>query len=100
MTEDTRRALEIIQPMAKELKIKVTADESIMYMNGQPIGIGCNSTLATTMEALGYMFLEKYPKWRCTEISKDLKEDITRYWISAAALKKIMQSRESKKEEA
>lgn len=96
MTEDTRRALEIIKPMAKELNIDVRADESILYMNGQPIGIGCNSTLATTMEALGYMFLEKYPKWRCTDISEDLKEDITRYWISAAALKKILQSRENK----
>ena len=96
MTEDTKRALAIIEPMAKELGITVKADESILYMNGQPIGIGCNSTLATTMEALGYMFLEKYPKWRCTDISEELKEDITRYWISAAALRKILQNRESK----
>ena len=96
MTEDTKRALAIIEPMAKELGITVKADESILYMNGQPIGIGCNSTLATTMEALGYMFLEKYPKWRCTDISEELTEDITRYWISAAALRKILQNRESK----
>lgn len=96
MTEDTKRALAIIEPMAKELGITVKADESILYMNGQPIGIGCNSTLATTMEALGYMFLEKYPKWRCTDISEELKEDITRYWISAAALRKILQNRENK----
>ena len=61
MTEDTKRALEIIKPLADELNISVDADRSLLYMNGQAIGIGCNSTLATVMEALGYIFLEKYP---------------------------------------
>lgn len=60
MTSDTKRALEIITPMAKALNIKVTADDSFLYCNGQAIGIGCNSTYATIKEFIGYVFATVY----------------------------------------
>ena len=57
MTNDTKRALELIEPMAKELNIEVKADDKLLYCNGQAIGIACNSTYATINEFLGYAFL-------------------------------------------
>lgn len=60
MTEDTKRAIEAIDPIAKELKIKVTADDSFLYCNGQAIGIGCNSAYATIKEFIGYVFATVY----------------------------------------
>lgn len=60
MTEDTKRALEVIAPMAKELHIKVSADNSFLYCNGQAIGIGCNSAYATIKEFIGYVFATVY----------------------------------------
>lgn len=66
MTNDTKRAIEIIEPMAKELKIEVSADDRLLYCNGQAIGISCNSTYATINEFLGYAFLRmcdrEYPR--------------------------------------
>lgn len=56
MTEDTKRAIEAIEPIAKELHIKVTADDSFLYCNGQAIGIGCNSAYATVTEFIEYAF--------------------------------------------
>ena len=81
MTEDTKRAVEIIKPIAKELGIRIDADEKRLYLNGQAIGISCNSTYATVMEALGYLFLREYPRFRMTSITKGLKDDIERYWV-------------------
>ena len=90
MTEDTKRALEVIKPMCEFLGISIGADKSLLYMNGQAIGIGCNSTYATVMEALGYMFLKEYPKFRYgAVIDGDIQEDIKRYWISKPALNKL-----------
>ena len=40
MSEDTARALEVIEPMAKALNIHVRADRKFLYLNGQAIGIG------------------------------------------------------------
>ncbi len=60
MTEDTKRALEVIAPMAKELHIQVDADNSFLYCNGQAIGIGCNSAYATIKEFIGYVFATVY----------------------------------------
>ena len=60
MTEDTKRAIEAIEPIAKELNIKVTADDSFLYCNGQAIGIGCNSAYATIKEFIGYVFATVY----------------------------------------
>lgn len=93
MTEDTRRALEIIKPIAKELNVKVDADNSILYLGDQAIGIGCNSTYATVMEAIGYFFLMEYTHWRKVDVTKETGEDIRRYWISRTALKKLLEER-------
>ena len=63
MTEDTRRALEIIAPMAKELDIEVKTQGSYgnyLVCNGQYIGIADNSTFATIMEFIGYVFATVY----------------------------------------
>ena len=55
MTEDTRRALQIIEPIMQELGVEVeTTDKPCcLYLDGQAIGISCNSTYATVMEAIG-----------------------------------------------
>lgn len=89
MTEDTRRAIQIIQPICDALGIEVDADERMLYMDGTGIGISCNSTYATMMEALGYIFLQHYPAFRRAPIDGHLSKDIRRYWISPAALKKL-----------
>lgn len=41
MTEDTKRAIEIIKPIADELNIPVDADESLLYSGDQVIGMVC-----------------------------------------------------------
>lgn len=98
MTNDTRIALEKIQPIAYELNIDVKADGSFLYCDGQPIGIGCNSTYATINEFLGYAFLQMCQReYRFKEgmaEAKELQEAIKRYWISKAALKKIRAAEE------
>ena len=51
-------------------------------MNGQPIGIACNSTYATLMEAIGYIFYQEYARFRYgTKMNRKLQETITRYWV-------------------
>lgn len=95
MTEDTKRAIEIIKPIADELNIPVDADESLLYIGDQAIGIGWNSTYATVMEALGYIFLTEYPRFRYgTVVDGSLAKNIRRYWISKAALKKMREGKE------
>lgn len=93
MTNDTKRALEIIEPMAKELNIEVDADDKLLYCNGQAIGISCNSTYATINEFLGYAFLRMCQReYRFRDSFEDavwLQEDIRRYWVSDAVLKKM-----------
>ena len=93
MTNDTKRAIEIIEPMAKELNIEVSADDRLLYCNGQAIGISCNSTYATINEFLGYAFLRmcnrEYRFRESIEEAQALQEDIRRYWVSDAVLKKM-----------
>lgn len=90
MTEDTKRAIEIIQPIADELDIKVTATDRILRMDGQAIGISCNSTYATLMEMIGWIFLDKYVnEFRRVGLDRDAEEDIARYWINEEALRKV-----------
>ena len=86
MTEDTRRALDIIKPMADELNIRVDADDRLLYCNGQAIGIGCNSTYATVLEFIGYVLVKEYSKWR--RLSPKLLSDAKRFWISEEMVKK------------
>lgn len=91
MTEDTKRALEAIAPIAKELRIDVSADENILYCNGQAIGIACNSTYATIMEFIGYVFATTYNKDRLIShgipIPARLMNRIQDYWFTDSQLK-------------
>ena len=91
MTEDTRRALEIIKPMADELRIEVKAVGDMLLCNGQAIGISCNSTHATIMEFIGYVFATVYNRERIKiyheEIPPKLRDRIKRYWYSDRELR-------------
>lgn len=90
MTEDTKRALEILQPICDLLGISLAADKGLLYMRDQAIGIGCNSTYATVMEAIGYIFQTEYPRFRQGAVTgRDLEEDIKRYWLSRPAMEKL-----------
>ena len=90
MTEDTKKALEIIRPMAKELRIEVDADEKLMYCNVQAIGISCNSTYATIKEFLGYAMWYLSKRGDCRyRIPRSLEEQIKEYWYSDAQLKQM-----------
>ena len=91
MTEDTKRALEAIEPIAKALNIKVTADSKFLYCNGQAIGIGGNSTYATVMEFIGYVLIAEYD--RRFILTEDLPayymKHVKEYWFSDEQLKKV-----------
>ena len=93
MTNDTKIALEVIRPLAAHLNIEVDADDKLLYCNGQAIGISCNSTYATINEFLGYAFLRMCQReYRFRDSIEDalwLQEDIRRYWVSDAVLKKM-----------
>ena len=83
MTDDTKRAVEALKPLMRELKIEISADKYHLYLNDQAIGIDCNSTWATIMEAIGYVFQTQYVKdfRRLKEgTKKDLAVNIKRYW--------------------
>ena len=80
MTEDTERALEIIEPLANELGFVVSATENLLFMNNEPIGITCNSTSATLYEMIGWMFWEKWLQHRPVRDGETLEETIKRYW--------------------
>ena len=92
MTNDTRIALEKIEPIAYELGIEVSADDKFLYCNGQAIGISCNSAYATINEFIGYAFLNmcnrEYRFKKCGE-SRTVTEAVKRYWISKAMLNKL-----------
>lgn len=89
MTEDTKRALEIIKPMADFLKLEVTADDTMMYVGGKNIGIGCNSTYATVMEFIGYMICEYEYRFRDLNLTEKQIGSIQRYWFSDEQIKKF-----------
>lgn len=90
MTDDTKRALEIIQPIAEMLNIKVSADNKILYLDGMGIGIAMNSTYATLMEFIGWLFAKKYdPKFREIKLTEEQQETIGLYWITPEMLKKL-----------
>lgn len=100
MTEDTKRALEIIEPMAKELNIDISADDRLLYCNGQAIGIACNSAYATIKEFLGYAMIwlgerESY-RWKVPE---KYAIEIKRYWVSKDQMKKLDIGQEESEDE-
>lgn len=81
MSNDTKRALEIIAPMANELHIQIAADQYYLYCDSQAIGIACNSTYATIMEFVGYLvFL--WAADREIKLPKEIDKRIKRYWYS------------------
>lgn len=93
MTPDTERALKIIEPIAKELNIRVSADDKRLYVDDPyfgetAIGISCNSTYATLMEFIGVLTL-RHARDRRWEVSKKQQETIKRYWVSMDALRKV-----------
>ena len=99
MTEDTKRALAIIQPMAKELNIEVAADDSLLYCNGQAIGIAWNSTYATIKEFLGYAMIwigRREYRWK---VPDKFESEIKRYWISKDQMKKLGLNKEESEDE-
>ena len=93
MTADTERAMAVIKPLADELKYNVDADENLLYVNGIGIGIACNSTYATVMEFIGYIFLVEFcNNFRLVRLSDSQREVIKRYWFSPEQLEKMFQS--------
>lgn len=98
MTEDTKRALDIIKPLAAELGIRVQADENYLFLNGQAIGIACNSTYATIMEFIGYLIF-LWAKDKCEAVPGAMTRRIRRYWYTDAQLKQFNMMREKQKVE-
>lgn len=88
MTEDTKKALEIIKPIADELNIKVSADDDILYIDNIGVAIGCNSTYATLMEFIGYLTLKYNSKFRFIYLSQEQIDSIKTYYYSEALIKK------------
>lgn len=78
MTADTERAMAVIKPLADELKYNVDADENLLYVNGIGIGIACNSTYATVMEFIGYIFLVEFcNNFRLVRLSDSQREKLS-----------------------
>lgn len=93
VTEDTKRALEIIKPMADELNIRVRADGHYLFCNGQAIGIACNSTYATVMEFIGYLIFV-WSKDKCEAVPRAMSQRIKRYWYSDEQVEQFRKIRE------
>lgn len=94
MTDDTNRALEAIRPIADVLNISVAADDKFLYLNGQAIGIGCNSTWATVNEFIGYAFLKVWmkDKYMYCELSDELRDRIKRYWFTPEQMEQVIRA--------
>lgn len=81
MTEETKRAVAAIAPIAEVLGVNVKVYDNILYLNGQMIAIAENSQKQTVMEFLGFVFINIFCKEKLLQIRGDAKERITRYWI-------------------
>lgn len=94
MTDDTKQALEAIEPIAKALNIQVSADDKFLYLNGQAIGIGCNSAWATVNEFIGYAFLTVWmkDKYMYCDMSDELRDRIKRYWFTPEQLEQVIRA--------
>ena len=90
MTNDTKRAIEAIAPIAKELNISIDADNDFLYCNGQAIGIGCNSTYATILEFLAYcMVWMSKREYRYKNLPDEFAAALKRYWFSKEQIEKM-----------
>lgn len=82
MTEDTKKALEILKPICDLLRMEIDADENIMTIDGQKVVISFNSTYATVMEGIGYLFLIAYAnRFREHYLSDETESAIKWYWV-------------------
>ena len=82
ITPDIAEAVKALRPICDGLNIELSADGSVMNIGGQKIGVSCNSTYATVMEGLGFLFLRGYAEgFRHHSISQASQEAIKRYWI-------------------
>ena len=92
MTDDTLRARAAIAPMADALGIRVEFpdDRAIMICDGQIIRIGGNSTWATIIEFVAYVFLTQYVRYCPSRVDFSAKvkfvisQGIKRYWTEDA----------------
>lgn len=91
MKEDTKRAMEIIAPMAKELSIGVKAEGDFLFCNGQAIAIGGNSAYATINEFIAYAFLRVWYKDKCFRMPQYVIEQVKRYWLTDKQVKEYME---------
>ena len=89
MTEDTKRALDAIRPIAEVLSIEVSARDNFLYCDGQAIGIACNSTYATVNEFIGYAMIRMCEREYRFKMDKKLEKCIKLYWFSDAQLKQM-----------
>lgn len=93
MTDNTKRAVEILRPVMDLLQIRMTATDNVLILKNDAIGISCNSTRATVMEAIGWLFFRVYAKdFRRTVLESTdefFREDIQRYWMSINDLKRF-----------
>lgn len=95
MTPDTEIALKAIGPLAKALRIDVSADDDgHLKINNTLIGIACNSTYATIMEFVGYVFLQewvhdRYYKFNKKGTENDIRNAVRDYWIDKVRAEEI-----------
>lgn len=102
MTEDTKRALAAIEPVAAELGIEVRADGRFLYCDGQAIGISCNSTFATVKEFIAYCawWLSTTEGRFARMLNRDsrvVENSIKRYWISDEMVRMLEAEKEIEK---
>lgn len=91
MTNDTKRALDMITPIADLLGIEVRgADRYFLYLDDIAIGISCNSTWATVHEFIGYAFLMEFARrFRPCKITSTVENIIKRYWYSSEQVNQL-----------
>ena len=102
MTEDTKRAIEIMKPLTDELKVSVDVAYRgtvlLMSYKGttQGIGIACNSTHATVMEMIGFLFTEVYrDEFRRVRLGEVPLTSVKRYWVEQELLDKLLGEEEA-----
>lgn len=89
MTEDTRKALEIIRPIANMVGVEVKADDNLLYINNDGgIGIAFNSTKATVLEFVGWLIIYYDSHFRDLELSDKQLDTIKQFWYSQSEIER------------
>lgn len=89
-----QKVLDMIKPLCELFHIKNYDYEIIersedgyytseyLYLDGQKIGCSCNSEESTFYEAVGYVIIKRYCRWRSLgAFSTQTKNYIKRFWI-------------------